>query len=94
MFQHLIRAGLHQTHRAFRSECSALNIPIQSVSPPDEINTAGDRKPLVSETTVLKLLNAFDDVDLDLFFKVIHYSFIQITPKSNLISSRLCNFCI
>ena len=43
MFQHLIRAGLHQTHRAFRSECSALNIPIQSVSPPDEINITDDK---------------------------------------------------
>ena len=76
MFQHLIRAGLHQTHRAFRSECSSLNIPIQSVSPPDEINTTDDKKPLVSETTVLQLLNAFDDADIDLFFKVNHWPFI------------------
>ena len=67
-----MRAGLHQTHKAFKSECSALSIPIQAVSSTDETERLEDKKPLVSEATIHHLLNAFDDADLDLFFKVIY----------------------
>ena len=78
-----MRAGLHQTHRAFKSECSALSIPIQTVSSTDETERLEDKKPLVSEATIHHLLNAFDETDSDLFFKVLYDVIYRMRLNSN-----------